>query len=666
MTIAQPLFSPRSVAIVGASDDPAKTAYRPLAYLRRAGFAGDVFPIARRDSVAGERAWPSLDALPAVPDHAFILLPTNAVEAAVADCVRLRIPVVTILAGGYAEAGPDGAARQAALLALVQGTGTRLLGPNSMGLVNLHQNLVLTANAAFAEPDLPRGDLFVASHSGTMLGALASRGKARGIGFAAMVSVGAEADLSVGAICEAMLDAPGIGGFVLFLETLRDAGAIRRFAKGAAARGKPVVAYKLGRSAAASELAVSHTGALAGEDDVADAFFAQCGIARVDMLDALLEAPALLRRVPGGKRRPRVGVVATTGGGGAMVVDQLGVRGVDVVAPPPETLAAISAAGVDVVPSRIVDLTLAGTKYPVMRAALEAMLAVPEYDLVVAAVGSSARFQPELAVKPAVDLVGERLAVFTVPDAPEALAMLSQAGVPGFRTPESCADSIAAAFRRGVDDGEPAPVRTGPTRLLDELAAYALLDQIGIPHAPAAELTGNCPLPYPVAVKLLSDQVAHKSDVGGVVLNVRDDAALADAAASIRAANPGARLLVQAMTAGLGEALVGYRTDPQVGPVVIVAAGGVAAEIYHDRAVRLAPVSLDTAHAMIAEVKAFATLRGWRGRPAADLDALAAAIVALSNLAHRPELRECEINPLILRQDGAVAVDAVAWVEDPA
>jgi acyl-CoA synthetase (NDP forming) len=665
MTLAQPLLFPRSIAIVGASDDPAKTAYRPLAYLRRAGYDGTVYPVARRETVAGERAWSSLPALPETPDHAFVLLPTEAVADAVIECVRLGVPVVTVLAGGFAEAGPEGAARQARLVELVRGTGTRLLGPNSMGLVNLQARTVLTANAAFAEPDLPVGDLFVASHSGTMLGALASRGKARGIGFGAMVSVGAEADLSLGVICEAVLDTPGIGGFVLFLETLRDAAAIRRFAQGALDRGKPVVAYKLGRSAAASELALSHTGALAGEDGVAEAFFAACGIARVETLDALLEAPALLRRVTPSHRRPRVGVVTTTGGGGAMVVDQLGIRGIEVAPPPPETLAAISRAGVDVVPSRMVDLTLAGVKYPVMRAALEAMLAVPEYDLVIAAVGSSARFQPELAVKPAVDLTGERLAVFTVPDAPEALAMLAAAGVPAFRTPESCADAVAAAWRRRPQPGSVPPSPIGPTRLLDELGAYALLDQLGIPRAASAELTGPCPLPYPVAVKLLSDTVAHKSDSGGVVLNVADDAGLEGAAAAIRARNPGARLMVQAMTPGLGEALIGYRIDPQAGPIVIAAAGGTATELYQDRSIRLAPISLAIAHEMLAEVRGFALLRGWRGRPAADLDALARALTALSRLADRSAVRECEINPLIVRADGVVAVDAVVWVGEP-
>ena len=440
MSLSGSLLGPGSVALVGASDDPSKTASRPLRFLRQGGFAGTIYPVARRATVLGEQAWPSLADLPARPDHAFILLPTDAAVEAVGECVRLGVPAVTVLAGGFAEAGPEGAAKEAQLAAVLRGTGTRLLGPSSLGIANLHHRMVLTANAAFAEPDLPRGGLFVASQSGSMIGALASRGKARGIGFACLVSVGGEADLGVADICSAALDDPDVTAFLLFLETIRDGAALRVFAAGAAARGKPVLAYKLGRSAAAAELAQSHTGALAGEDDVADAFLRDCGIARVETLEALLEAPALLRRLPirqSGARRPVVGVVTTTGGGAAMVVDQLGIRGIDVQGPGPTTATRLVSAGIDPGHGRILDLTLAGTRYDIMKAALDAMLADPAYDLVVAVAGSSARFQPELAVRPVIDSAGQgaRLAAFLVPVAPDAFRSLADAEVPAFRSP---------------------------------------------------------------------------------------------------------------------------------------------------------------------------------------------------------------------------------------
>ncbi|HTO40576.1 MAG TPA: CoA-binding protein, partial [Rhizomicrobium sp.] len=487
-SLRRALLAPESVAVIGASDDPSKTTGRPLNYLRRASWAGRLYPInPSRAEVQGERAWPGVEALPEVPDHALILLPTAGVLGAVEACARAGVKAATILAGGFSEAGNDDL--QAAVLKAAGKM--RLLGPSSIGYVDPRHGLMLTANAAFAEQGPRNGRLFAASHSGSMIGALASRGAAKGIGFAGLVSVGMEADLTLGEICMAALDDPQVDGFVLFMESLRHAGDIRRFALLAAKAGKPVVAYKLGRSAQAAELAQSHTGAMAGEDIVADAFFRACGIARVDTLDGLLEAPALVRRViasPARREKPVVGVVATTGGGAAMVVDQLGVRGIEVGAPTPETTARLLEAGVAHQPGRIVDVTLAGTRYAVMKAALDVLTTAPEFDMIVSVAGSSARFHPENAVQPAIDSAASAtpLAVFATPEAPNALARLADTGVPAFRTAESCADAVAAAFRRREPkawDG-PLPAATGKTHFLDEAAAYGRLQKIGLDISP--------------------------------------------------------------------------------------------------------------------------------------------------------------------------------------
>ena len=299
---------------------------------------------------------------------------------------------------------------------------------------------------------------------------LLSRGKARGIGFAGLVSVGNEVDLSLGEICATTLDDPSIDGYMLFLETMRHAEALRRFALGAAERGKPIIAYKLGRSAAARELAVSHTGALAGEDDVADVFLTACGIARVDTLDGLIEGLPLLARVPVAARgrRKRVGVVTTTAGGATMVVDPLASRGVTIEPASAATLAQLAGAGIEVKPARLVDLTIAGARYQTMKATLDILLAAPEFDLVLAVVGSSARAQPEMTVRPIIDSAGagKPLAAFLAPDAPEALAALTRAGVPNFHTPEACADAIAAALARraAAADGRPRGRPSGKPR----------------------------------------------------------------------------------------------------------------------------------------------------------------------------------------------------------
>ena len=683
-SLGQALFAPRSVVIVGASDDPAKTSGRPLLFLRRAGFEGAVYPInPRRETVLGEPAWPSVAALPEVPDHAYIITPTEAVIDAVEECAGAGVRVATILASGFSEAGPEGLALERRLRDIAGRTGIRLVGPNSLGVVNVHQRFMLTANAAFAEPDPPPGKIFVASHSGSMIGALVSRGRERGIGFAGLVSVGNETDLGMGEICMATLDDPNIGGYLLFLETIRQGERLREFALAAAARGKPVVAYKLGRSAAAAELAVSHTGALAGEDDVADTFLKDCGIARVDTLEAFIECLPLLMRVPLARRPPagpRIGVVTTTGGGAAMVVDQLGMRNVNIQAPSDDTFGRLAAAGVKVNHGAIVDLTLAGTRYDVMKAAIDVLSRAPEFDLIVAVVGSSARYHPELAVRPIVDSIGgpRPLAAFIVPDAPQALALLTASGVPNFRTPEACADAIAAAFARRAPRNLPArvaPPAGSAGRMLDELEAYALLDRLGVPHAAAVAIDATRPpppvgLPYPLAVKVLHADIAHKTDVGGVMLGIRDAAGLQQAVRTICAAvaerRPGTtveRVLAQSMVQGIGEALIGYRLDPQAGPLVMLAAGGVLTEIYRDRSMRLAPVDADTAREMIGEVKALQALAGHRGKPAGDLDALAEAIVALSRLALLEDMQvaEAEVNPLIVHPagEGVTAVDAL-------
>ncbi len=735
-TLREALFAPKAVAIVGQSNDATKTAGRPLKFLRQMGYAGRVYPInPGRETVLGERAWPSLAALPETPDHAYIVTPTEAAIEAVAECGQRGVKAATVLADGFTEAGEVGDRRVAKLRAICAATGIRVVGPSSLGIVDLRSRAMLTANAAFDERELPAGHIFAASHSGSMIGALLSRGKARGLHFAGLVSVGNEIDLSLGEICQATLDDPGIDGYMLFLETMRHAETLRRFALAAHQQGKPIIAYKLGRSEAARELAVTHTGALAGEDDVADAFLADCGIARVDTLDGLIEGLPLLRRLPpppypppqagegkGGGRRATVGVVTTTGGGATMVVDPLSSRGIAIERPSDATLARFKAAGIEVKPARIIDVTLAGARYDVMKAALDILTTAPEYDVILAVIGSSARFHPELAVKPIVDSASatKPLVACLVPDAPEALAMLSEAGVPNFRTPEACADAMAAALRRraprSLDRSWPgsssqvgftrlaqsnsaqlgqAQVAIPSTasehhihqdvdardkhghderggRLLDELEAGALLELLGVPRAPTLALDAGIaqapvlPFAYPVAVKALTAEIAHKTEVGGVVLGVADGIALITAIAQIKANvaqhRPGTRLqqvLVQPMIAGLGEALIGYRVDSAAGPLVMVATGGILAELYRDRSLRLAPVDLATARDMIAEVRALQALAGFRGRPKGDLDALANAIVALSQLAKDPSVVEAEINPLIVRSDGVIAVDAL-------
>lgn len=686
--LRKPMLAPDSVALIGASDDPAKTGARPLQFLRRAGWTGRLYPInPRRETVLGEKSWPSLDALPEAPEHAFILTGADAAVEAVRACAERGVQVATIMADGFVDTDHGGTARRQALQQIIRGSGIRVVGPSSLGIVNVRAKLALTANAAFAEPDLPVGPVFVASHSGSVIGALVSRGKAMGVGFAGLVSTGGEVDLSLGEICLSTVDDPEVGSYALFLESLAGADHLRAFARAAAERGKPVLAYKLGRSDAGAELSVSHTGALAGDDAVASALLADLGIGRVHTFEALLEGQQLIRTVPvtdRPNRAPRVGVVTTTGGGGAMVVDCLGVLGAQVQRPSEETRRRLAEANIDAEHGGLVDLTLAGTRYDVMRSALDILLSAPEYDAIIAVPGSSARFHPDLAVRPIADSVrpGKPLAAFVVPEAPDALRLLRAAGVSAFRTPEACADAVMAAFARRKPSSDPAPSVPSVTgaRVLDEVGSYQVLQRLGVPVAPyrVQPVTAepeSLPIPGPLVVKALSDRLPHKSDVGGVVLDVSDVDGLRAAVARIRAcvhrAAPDVRLdnvLVQPMVRGLGEVLIGYRHDPDAGPIVLIAAGGVLAEIMHDRSVRTAPVDLDVARDMVDEVAALRALAGYRGANRGDLEALAEAVVAMSRAAflESPQVIEAEANPVIVRRDGegVVAVDALVRVAE--
>ena len=676
------LFTPRRIALVGASSDPAKASSRPLKFLRTADYPVQLSVVNRRgEHIDGTPVYRSLEALPDVPDHVFVMTPTAGVLEIVEQCASLGVKVATILSSGFAEAGPDGEQLQRRLVDAARAGSVRLLGPSSLGLVNLRRSLRLTGNAVFADTTFPVGGTFVASQSGSLIGALVSRGAVTGMGFSAVVSVGGEADLSIGEICSLSLDDETVTGYALFLETIRHSDTLSGFAREAAARGKPVVAYKIGRSRVAAQLATSHTGALAGEDDVAGAFLRGLGIARVHSLNGLLEAQPLMRRIPARattQPRPRVAVVTTTGGGGAMLVDQLTLRGVSVCPPSAETRAKLTAAGVSAAPAVIVDLTLAGTRYEVMRATLDVLLGAPEFDLVIAVIGSSARIRPDLAVSPIVDAADRtsRLATFLVPDAPQAAELLRSADIPTFTSPETCADVVAAAIDRQVRlPPSPVVVASAPPVQLDEAQSYEVLAGVGIASAPHAvvDIDGLRPgvLPpfdYPVAVKMLDAGVPHKSDLGGVVLGVRTADELLSAARLIRSrAGSGAEgralksVLVQQMVSGIGEFLIGYRVDLQVGPIVLLAAGGTNAELYRDRSVRLAPVDPATAAQMVDDIAAARALAGIRNAPPGDRGALEAAIVALSTMALDDRVVEAEVNPLIVYRAGrgASAVDAV-------
>ena len=685
--LVRALLRPGAVALYGASGDPIKNTGRPQRFLKAHGYPGRIVPInPNRDTVQGEKAYAKAVDAPAGIEQVLIMVPKQDVLAAVEDCAVAGIKVATIYSDGFAETGAEGMALQNKIVAAAHAGGMRIVGPNSMGTIDLNTPMTLSVNAILEMENIPAGTLGVISQSGSMLGALMSRGAARGVGFSSLLSIGNEADLSVAELIEVLVGDDRTNAILLFLEGVRDAVALGQAARLAHAAGKPVVAYKLGRSDVGRELAISHSGAVAGPDAAIDALLRHHGILRVGMMETLLELPMLaLQSKPTGGNR--VAVITTTGGGAAMVVDGLGAAGLELVAAPERLYEFFDGFGLSLGRGRLIDLTMAGTRDGVYGGALEILLNDNGVDAVVAVVGSSGQFHPDQVVAPIIDAsnTGKPLAVFIAPNAPESLDRLAAGNVAAFRTPEACVDGVRAL----LEWRPPAIVVTGKTLApsttellssvkgldMDEVSGRKLMAAIGIATAqsvmlaePDAEVPDD--LVYPVAAKVVSSDLAHKTEAGAVALGIKEKAGLRDAMAKIwqsaRNYAPDAKLegiMVEPMVDALAEVLLGFRRDAEAGPVVVLGMGGILTEIYEDAAVRPAPVSKETAFEMIEEVKGLAVIRGYRNLAKGDCDALADAVISLSGLAvvENPQVAEAEINPLMVQceGEGVIAVDAL-------
>jgi len=688
-SLAKALFTPDSIALIGASADVGKHTSLPQRYLRKHGFTGKIFPVnPTHQEIFGEKAYASADLIPERIDHAFIMLPARLVPEAVSQCAASGVRCATILSAGFAETGEAGRKLQQDILERAQGSGMRLLGPNCLGVINTTQGVTISANESLETPKLLKGHVSLLSQSGSLLGSLLSRGQSRGLGFAKMVSVGNEADLGVGELGELLVDDPDTHAILVFLETIRDPRRFSAMARRAYAAGKPVIAFLLGRSPIGNQLAASHTGAIAGNTAAMEAFLQENGVIRVDLLETLIEmAPLVIGRKPGGIGK--VSVMGTTGGGGALLVDNLGMRGIAVAAPGPKDIERLATQSITISDSPLIDLTMAGTNPRVFGAVMDTMMASPENEAVITVVGSSSQFRPDRAVVPIIERAknsAKPVAVFLTPDAPESSRLLTDASIAVFRTPEACSDAVRAyfAWQAPVDNALPLPPDHEALAALARAAvggdAAKLLDRLGIEQARTVNIAINAreadirsatsELRFPVAVKIVSADIPHKTEAGGVTLNVTDVATLRTALTQMRDTvtqrRPDARLegfAIQEMRSGLGEVLVGYRVDPRIGPTIVVGVGGVLAEIYHDAVVALAPVSVERALAMIGQLRGLAPLRGYRNLPEGDLSALAEVISAWSRIAQLPNsgIAEAELNPLIIgkKGQGVVAVDAL-------
>lgn len=679
------LLSPRSVAVIGASADPKKTTGRPVAYLQKHGFKGKIYPVNPKvDAIGDLICYPDIAALPDVPDVAVVLLGAERAHLAVKELSARGCPAAIVLASGYTETGEEGAQRQRQL---VEAAGSmRILGPNTIGLVNLTDKIVLSPSGALEMDDFPIGSIGVVSQSGGILGSLLSRAAARGVGLSKLISTSNEVDLELADFIDHLADDPTTSVIALYVETVRNPAKFAAACLKAARNGKPVVAFKIGRSEAGAKAAVSHTGAMAGADSMYDALFKQVGVIRAKSFADLLDIPAALatKRALRGKR---VAILTSTGGAGTLVSDDLGVAGFETPAPDTATadaLRALQTGSEAVLDRNPIDVTLAGLRPDLLRGAINALLASPTYDALVIIVGSSSLAMPELlagAIQECLPNSDKPVLAYVSPHAPEIGALLTQRGVPAFAAAESCTAALAGMLHAS-GFAPAAPTRVAPdlkelpplpTGSLDEAQAKSLFTHFGVPCA--AERVVTCTaqaeaaareLGSRVVLKILSTEITHKSDVGGVAVgltpeNIGTRMQQMSSDVQARAGIRPAQFLVQEMVGGGTELILGVHRDA-LGTAVLLGMGGVTAELFKDTTMRLLPsdgnkqigLSHMEAISMAKDLKTWPLLDGFRGRPKADVNALADAIVAFSWMAAQlgERLVEAEINPIFVLPEG--------------
>src|SRR5579883_32458 len=690
------LLHPRSVAIIGASADRAKTSGRPVSYLVKHGFNGAIYPVNPRvDRIGNLTCYPDVASLPEVPDVGIVLLGADRAHLAVGELAARGTAAAIVLASGYGETGAEGARRQREL---VDAAGAmRILGPNTIGLVNLTDNIVLSASGALEMEHFAAGPIGVVSQSGGILGALFSLAAARGVGLSKLISTSNEVDLDLADFIDHLAADDATRVIALYIESVRHPDKFRTAVLKARGAGKPVVALKIGRSEAGAKAAVSHTGALAGSDRMYDALFRQVGIVRARTFDDLLDIPAMLatgRKLAG----RRVAVLTSTGGAGTLVSDSLGVAGFETPAPDEATAAALRAlqTGNEAVLDRNpIDVTLAGLRPDLLRSAIEVLLASPSFDALAIIVGSSGLGQPELmanAIQGSLPASDKPVLAFVSPHAPQAVVALTARGVPAFTSAESCTAALAGLreteqWKRPEQleaTGPQVAIDDLPRGSLDEAQAKALFARYGIPVPPehvvstASEAAAAAKaLGGRVVLKLLSSEITHKSDVGGVAVGLAADtigARLESMALEVEAktGRRPQRFLVQEMVEGGIELILGLHRD-QLGTAILLGMGGVTAELFKDTTMRLLPpkggLGRTEAMAMVRELITWPLLNGYRGRAKADVEALVSAIVAFSRMAAQlgPRLVEAEINPIFVLPEGqgVRAADGVAVLAGP-
>jgi acetate---CoA ligase (ADP-forming) len=683
-TNLDPLFDPRSIAIIGASQDEARIGGRPIAYMRRAGFRGAIYPVnPSRSEIQGLRAHASIEDVNAPVDLAIVALPGAKVIEAAESCARHGVKSLVVFSAGFAEMGEAGRVAQEELTQIGTRSGMRILGPNTLGVFNAHSRAFATFGVA-VEENMPgaSGRLGIASQSGGYAGYVLALAKQRGLEIGSLITTGNECDVDVGEAVLWLAERPQVDTILLYLEGVRNGASLLAGFEAARKRAKPIVAIKVGATETGAAAAASHTAALSGADHVYDAIFREFGVYRAHHTEEMFDAAYALSN---GKRPSRNGValVTVSGGIGVHMTDLAHEAGLSLPPLTPRAQAKLR----EIVPfssaANPLDVTGQVTNdVSVLKSSLKVMLDDGDYGSAVVFLGhaggaASMRDQLVQSIRETTALFSDRLIlVCTTGDG----AAFEDAGALCLPDPKRAIQALSAALffaqERGIErpDIAEAP-RLDRNRVFNEAEAKAVIAGIGI--LPPAEVfvstaqdaaTAALTVGKRVALKIVSKDLPHKSDVGGVALNVpvEDVERRAQAMMSeVARAAPHARVegfLVSEMIVGV-EMIAGVHRDPVFGPIVVIGLGGIAVELLQDVSRRRAPVSEAQALDMLRELRGFALLDGYRGREKADVPALAAAIGAISRLAatNADRIEAFEINPLVVLHagQGVRALDCV-------
>ncbi len=698
MYALQRLLNPRGIAIIGASTDSSRPGAQTLNALTQRGYQGGIYPVNPKYSeMGGVPCYSSIVDVPQPCDVAVIAVPAAQVPSMVAACGDSGVAFAVVLGGGFRESGERGQQIEAELLRVAREKGVRLLGPNCLGFVNVPDRVYAGFGSMVRPPFVGPGIVSAVIQSGGFGNSLVMRCSAAGIGFRHIIASGNETDLTTVELIEACIDDPATQIILTYVEGIRDGRAFMVAARRALAAGKPLIAWKAGNSTQGMRAAASHTANMTGSYDIFRAMFKQCGVIEMhDMEDIVDYVQAFLAQRPALGRN--VAVMGGSGGSAVVFSDAADTYGLKLAALSPQTQSVL-AENLPSIASLENPIDFAAgfateANAPRMLAAIEAVLADPGIDqlaLMLATIVGAPGAALATALARAATRYNKPILVFWASPkeaSAQAYDILRQACIPVMSSPNRVAQTMGmladyAQARSACQTAAP----VSPTiskilplwqdTVLDERQSKQLIAAFGIPVTqdrvyPAEAIdVGGDDLPFPLVVKIVSPDITHKSDIGGVCLDVRDAQQLLDASRSIlvkvRQAAPQARLsglLVSEMIHGGLETIIGVVNDDSFGPVVAFGLGGVFAEALKDMSYRVAPFDISSAHSMINELRSASLFSGMRGQAARDVEALAQALVVVSEAAWqmRDQLDELDINPMLVleRGKGVVAVDALA------